>query len=202
MRCVSSVVGFALLCVICGGCGNSSSDSPTPTAQIIQGMSAAQRAQYCFLYVTPESDNQARQAFITQLQGTWDYFPNSGTSPGDVPSEDDNDKKTFDFDTKRDVATLTEYSLLGKNIEDIAWNKLCISQPLGSDQGAFAGFRMVEMMANDNSGAAAVAVKIAPGPVLFLSDYYYQPDATDALTDLPTALSNMSNIWEYSTKEP
>ena len=114
------------------GCGKSDpAEAPTSDPKVLTGMSSQDRASRCFLFADPETNQQARQAFIDQLKGSWQYYP-LGT---------DTNRRTFKFDTDRAVVTVSEYySSGGSNIDDITYKKLCVSKPLDSSRGLTPAF--------------------------------------------------------------
>ncbi|MBC7693499.1 MAG: hypothetical protein H7222_17165 [Methylotenera sp.] len=164
----------ALLVFGLAACGKDETEpkyapGPAGTNRIIPSLTAEQRAQYCMVYTEAENDPMTLNVFLGQLDGKWKYLPT-------VPRENG---VIFRFDLAKHYASLTQQDIFHSR-EDITYRKICVSRPLSAELGGLAGYRLVEMMAANNEGGIAFAVKFdAPAahhdyPVLLMTERVYE----------------------------
>jgi len=191
------MLGFVFALTACGKKNEaptppSQEESPSvqnpPNGQIVPGMSPAERASYCFVYTYPEQDPVLVERVLTQLSANWEFEP---ARPDDRQS-----RKVFQFSSKNRHASLVEGSGLFPWTEEITFRKACVSQTLGDDMGIFAGYRIIELMADNNEGAVAFAVKfdtpeaISPEGMMMSERDYERWAAKNKLVTVHSILNN------------
>ncbi len=145
-------------------------------------MTPAERARYCFIHVDHESLAE-RESLLEQLRGTWTYYPTTDT---------DYRRKEFYLHLGNRIAAETSYRSLGRDVESIQFDKLCVSKPLDVSFGELEGFRFFEMMADNNEGGVALLFKFSRNSietVLNLSERYYEHHADQVIVEVQDAIS-------------
>ncbi len=151
--------------------------------------------QHCVLDVELETDEPARKSALDTLNGAWKKYVEGGSGfggPGYMK---------FRFDQKASSAFSSSSGILDGD-KSITYKKLCLSKPLKRKDG-YNGMRVVEMLAENNEGAAMFAFKTKARrddpkkPVLLLTKYNYLRWAQDSKT-----LTSVEEIFRsYDTKE-
>lgn len=190
-----SVVAAIAIAFNLAACGKDESAPDARQPVIKNSLTPEERARYCYLSVPQETD-VALQDWVKELQGTWVHYP---TGPGEAFT-----RRELRLDFGARIAAVSTYYNYGHDVEDITFNKACLSQPLDASYGAYAGYRVIEFMAANNQGAAAMLIKLENRgvSVLTASDRLYQRFNTEGLTDLHKALSDaqIKNLWVYREK--
>jgi|GEM_PF-2467324 len=167
------VLFVGLLAASCGGAKSTS--APTGTPVIHDSLTAEQRVKYCLAASEVDSSTDA-QNFAQELKGYWTHKP-SGDEPANY------NRIEFRFDPDARVAALSTYYDWGHDVVDISLKKFCLSKPLDTSHGGYAGYRLLEFEASNNDGVGAVLVK-RDGAKLLLSDYFYDINGAKKLIEL------------------
>ena len=191
LKCFAALIAVSIF----SSCGsNNPPPPPAATPQTIDSLTPEQKAKVCFTHVDAETA-EIRASFLKKITGYWVNYPAS-TSAG-------YDRREFRFDLDASIAAVTKYYDIGSGVEDITFKKLCVSKQLDASYGVYAGFRLIEMMANNNEGGAAVFVKLddnGTSETLSVSDRHYERWATDKYMDPMKEIVNggqIKSIWIY-----
>ena len=169
------------------GSGDSAPDLP-----------ADERSRYCAVYAQAEPDDATRSKFLSDLDGQWSRdLDGSDFAPFGA---------TFTFSMSGTSASLS--GALFQPMEEIDFKRICLSKPI--EGGRYAGFRVVELEANNNAGVAFFAARFIDAargrrnPVLLLTERKYERyGATDPVKPLESVFSasqeheGSARLWVY-----
>lgn len=125
---------------------------------------ATERSKFCAIDTEAETDETAREAFLSELNGTWaiDTIKDRDLSK---PDADLPTYLKFRFSAAASSADLYKVGFLfTSEVENIQFKRICVSKEL-KDPGNYQGFRIVELEAKNNEGIAIFAVKFHQSPV-------------------------------------
>jgi hypothetical protein len=179
--------------------GPNQGSTPPNTRATEQPSVVEDRENRCFVKSSIEDNQQDREQFLNQLSGTWKYIP---------PSDSIGTPRWFHFHPGRRYAAViigSEHAWHGK--EEITFRKVCVSKPLGAELGDFAGYRILELMAENNEGGVAFAIKLGPPsgnhsyPTLRLTERVYERwAARDPLIEESEVLKD-GRVFVYPNRE-
>jgi hypothetical protein len=187
------MVGLTVLAV---GCGKEISEEEREALRDPQIYDPENRAKYCFVGIESESEDMKR-SLLEEVKGTWTFYPDK--SDGGLRRQE------FRLDLENRIAAVSQYYQGSKDVEDITFRRLCLSKPLGTSFGAYAEYRVLEFMAANNEGGAALLVGLEPATngassVMRLSDRYYRRNASNSAVVTPSWLLQnqpLHSIWTY-----
>jgi hypothetical protein len=171
---------------------------PAPSTSPAPSMTREQRAKYCFVGVELETDEAVARELLEKLAGTWKWIPADRTNGYAW--------KTFEFSPERRYAAITSRHAWTDK-EELTYRKACVSRPLGREFNELVGFRIVELMAANNEGGVAFALKFDPPaeghdyPTLQMTERHYSRWAANAALATPLSVVENKLIYAYPNRE-
>jgi len=176
--------------------------TPSPVNETGPDLPPEERAKYCAVHVEPEPDSEVKNKFLADLSAAWKREASYG--PFEQPFG-----LTFSFSASQGRASLS--GALFESDETITFDSVFVSKPVAD--GRYKDYRIVELPADNNAGAAVFAAAFMPGakgrnnPALFLTARKYwrfgQTDrirTTDAVFARDKDGESSVRLWIYPIK--